>query len=314
MNQNITRLVAAASLCCALGIVMAHGPAAASGSPAQPATPVASPTPHHLPPTPTPTPPPTPTQPPTSTAPSYPCNNINAYVTRPTVSTSVCPVPPHHVVLETGYTNTTTTGVGANSTTNVPQAFIHAGIGPRIEFDFTPPSAESANNGLAKISGTSDLGFGLKTILGYTPKAEYGVGASMTLPTGSAAYTNGASTYAFVANGTYALASNVSLFGTAAYDWLVGTDSNGNLARFGSFVPSLGISYSLPSSFYVFGEAANFGKVAPTAGARSLLDYGIQKMIGQHMQLDAEAGNALNAVNGSRFHYVGAGASFLFGK
>jgi len=196
---------------------------------------------------------------------------------------------------------------------NVPQALIHAGIGPRIEFDFTPPSAESTNNGVAKISGSSDLGFGVKGILGYTPRVQYGIGASMTVPTGSPAYTNGANTYTFIVNGTYALAGNLSAFGTAGFNSLVGTNANGNLARFFSFVPALGVSYSLPKNWYVFGEAASFGHVAPNLGSRSLLDYGIQKVTG-HVQFDAEAGNALNAVNGSRFHYVGAGVSVLFGK
>ena len=244
----------------------------------------------------------------------YPCNNIYAFVTRPTVSTSPCPVPPHEAVLETGYMNTTTIGMSANSTTGVPQAFIHTGIGPRLEFDFTPPSAESTNNGVTKISGSTDLGFGFKALLGYTARAQYGVGVSMTVPSGSAAYTNGANTYSFIINGSYTLSSNLSPFSTVAFDSRVGTDSSGNLKRFASFVPALGISYTLPSNWYVYGEAMNFSKVAPNSGSQSLLDYGVQKVIGQHVQLDAEVGNALNVVSGSRYHHVGAGASFLFGK
>jgi hypothetical protein len=259
-----------------------------------------------------PTPTPSPTVTPAPAAP-YPCTNINADVTRPSASTSVCAVQPRHVVVETGYTNTTTTGVGANSTTNVPQAFIRTGIGPRIEFNFTPPSAESTNNGIATTSGTSDIGFGLKAVLGYSSRGLYGIGGSMTVPTGSAAFTNGANTYELTLNGSYSLTSSLSLFGTAGFASLVGTDANGNLARFGSFIPSVGVTYSLPSSWYVFVEGADFGKVAPNAGNRLLVDYGVQKASGR-VQFDAEAGNALNVVNGSRYHYVGAGVSALFGK
>ena len=248
-----------------------------------------------------------------SAGPAYPCNNVNAYVTRPTVSTSVCAVQPRQFVIETGYTNTTTIGAGANSTTNVPQAFIHTGIGPRIEFDLTPPSAESANNGIATTSGTSDLGFGLKAVAGYSSRALYGLGVSMTVPSGSAAFTNGANTYEVTLNGSYSLTSSLSLFGTAGFASLVGPDVNGNLARFGSFIPSLGATYSLPANWYVFVEGANFGKVTPSGGSRTLIDYGIQKVSGR-VQFDAETGNALNVVNGSRFHYVGAGVSALFGR
>lgn len=247
------------------------------------------------------------------TAPPYPCNNINAYVTRPTVATSACAVQPGQVVLETGYTNTTTTGVGANSTINVPQAFVHAGISPRIEVNFTPPSAQSTNNGMMKTSGDGDVGFGTKAVLGYSSRAVYGVGGSMTLPTGSSAYTNGANTYELLLNGSYTLTNTLSLFGTAGFTSLVGTDANGNLARFGSFIPAVGATYSLPSNWSVFVEGANFSKIAPNAGSRTLVDYGIIKVAGR-MQFDAEVGNTPNAGSGSRFHYVGFGVSALFGR
>jgi hypothetical protein len=248
-----------------------------------------------------------------ATSSTYPCNNINAYVTRPTIATSVCAVQPGQIVIETGYMNTATTGTGANSTATYPQALVKTGIGPRIEFDLTPPSVVNTNNGVATISGTSDLGLGVKAVLGYSSRALYGIGASMTVPTGSAAFTNGANTYSLILNGTYSLTSALSLFSTLGYSSLVGTDANGKLARFGSFIPSAGVSYSLPSNWYAFVEAANFGKLGPTGGSRTIIDYGIEKVVGR-TQFDAEVGNALNVVNGSRFHYVGAGVSVLIGK
>ena len=249
----------------------------------------------------------------TATTLPYPCNNINAYVTRPSVSTSVCAVQPGQVVVETGYINITMTGAAPNSTTSIPQAFIHTGIGPRIELNLSPPSAQNTQNGIAKTLGTTDIGFGVKAVLGYTSRALYGIGASMTVPSGSAAFTNGANTYELIVNGSYSLTSRLSLFGTAGFASLVGADAKGDVGRFGSFIPSLGTTYSLPSNWYVFVEGANFGKVAPNAGSRTLVDYGIQKVVGR-TQFDAEAGNALNVVNGSRSHYVGVGVSVLLGK
>jgi hypothetical protein len=206
-----------------------------------------------------------------------------------------------------------TTGTGANSTASFPQTFIHMGIGPRIEFGLTPPSDQIVNNGITRTSGTSDLGFGLKAVLGYSERAIYGVGLSMTVPTGSAAFTNGADTYALIINGSYTLTSRFSLFGTAGLDSLVGADANGKLVRFGSFIPSMGATYSLPSNWFLYAEGASFGKVAPNAGSRGLIDYGVQKLCGR-VQFDASAGNAPNVVSGSRFHYVGFGVSALFGE
>jgi hypothetical protein len=248
-----------------------------------------------------------------SAALSYPCTNINAYATRPSVSTSACAVQPGQFAVETGYTLTATTGAGANSTASFPQMFIHTGIGPRIEFGLTPPSIQITNDGVTRTSGPSDLGFGLKATVGYSSRAVYGVGASMTVPTGSAAFTNGADTYALIINGSYTLTSRFSLFGTAGIDSLAGPDANGNLVRFGSFIPSIGATYSLPSNWFFYAEGASFGKVAPNAGSRGLIDYGVQKLCGR-VQFDASAGNALNVVSGSRLHYVGFGVSALFGK
>jgi hypothetical protein len=243
----------------------------------------------------------------------YPCTNINAYATRPSVSTSPCAVRPGQIAVETGYSETTTTGAGANSAANYPQMFVHAGIGPRMEVGFTAPSTQIVNNGIIRASGTSDLGFGLKETLGYSSRGIYGIGLSMTVPTGSAAFTNGSDTYALIVNGSYTLSSQFSLFGTAGFDSLTGTDARGNIVRFGSFIPSVGATYSLPSNWFVYVEGASFGTVAPNAGSRRLVDYGVQKLCGR-VQFDASAGNALNVVGGSRFHYVGFGVSALFGK
>jgi hypothetical protein len=243
----------------------------------------------------------------------YPCTNVNAYATRPSVSTSACAVQPGQIVVETGYTETTAIGAGANDSANYPQIFIHTGIGPRIEFGLTAPSVQITNDGTTRSTGTSDLGFGLKATLGYTSSVVYGIGISMTVPTGSAAFTNGADTYAIIVNGSYTMTSRLSFFGTAAFDSLTGTDTNGKLQRFGSFIPSLGATYSLPSNWFVYAEGASFGTVAPNAGSRGLIDYGVQKLCGR-VQFDASAGNALNVVSGSRFHYVGFGVSALFGK
>jgi hypothetical protein len=243
----------------------------------------------------------------------YPCTNINAYATRPSVSTSPCAVEPGQIAVETGYTETTTISAGANASANYPQLFIHTGIGPRIEFGMTAPSIQIVNDGITRTTGTSDLGFGLKETLGYTSSAIYGIGVSMTVPTGSAAFTNGADTYALIFNGSYTMTSRLSFFSTAAFDSLAGTDANGKLVRFGSFIPSVGATYSLPSNWFVYAEGASFGKIAPNAGSRGLIDYGVQKLCGR-VQLDASAGNALNVVSGSRFQYVGFGVSALFGN
>src|ERR1700727_2398395 len=56
--------------------------------------------------------------------PSDPCGSIISIVTRPTVTTSVCTVRTGRVLIENGYTNTTTTGPGGGVTVSYPQSLI----------------------------------------------------------------------------------------------------------------------------------------------------------------------------------------------
>ena len=72
-----------------------------------------------------------------------PCTSLSAIITRPSVTNSVCTVRPNHVLVETGYTNTTTPGVG--NTVTYPLTLIRVGTKiPGLEFDLTPPSVVRA--------------------------------------------------------------------------------------------------------------------------------------------------------------------------
>jgi hypothetical protein len=52
------------------------------------------------------------------------------------MTTSVCTVRPHDVLLESGYTNTETTGAGGGTTVSYPQAYLRFGASdPHLEFD-----------------------------------------------------------------------------------------------------------------------------------------------------------------------------------
>jgi hypothetical protein len=85
---------------------------------------------------------PAPSPSPTPSAPSDPCGSILSIVTRPTVTTSVCTVRPHDVLIESGYTNTQTAGARGGTTVAYPHAYLRFGTSdPRLEFDVTPPIA-----------------------------------------------------------------------------------------------------------------------------------------------------------------------------
>ena len=190
-------------------LVLALVPAAALAQ----ATPAASPVPA---PSPSPTPaPPSPYFP--ALGNNDPCTSLSAIVTRPTVGNSVCTVRPNHVLVETGYQNTTASGGG--NTVAYPQSLIRVGTSvPALEFDVAPPSLARTNAG-GLTTGTTDAGAGLKYVFGYTPKFNYGGQIFVTAPTGLNGFSAGGSqtTYALQAGYTLSPKYHYVGFGASYY-------------------------------------------------------------------------------------------------
>ena len=119
------RLIAAVSFACAAGVSTAA--LAQTTTPTPSAAPAAAATP---------------------AAPSDPCGSILSIVNRPTIGTGVCPVQTGHFDVETGYTNTDTTGPGGNVTGNYPQGLIRIGTADtHLDFEVGTPSFNTSNAG-----------------------------------------------------------------------------------------------------------------------------------------------------------------------
>jgi hypothetical protein len=235
-----------------------------------------------------------------------PCTSLSAIITRPSVTNSVCTVRPNHVLVETGYTNTTTPGVG--NTVTYPLTLIRVGTKiPGLEFDLAPPSVIRASSALGKFTGTSDVGAGLKYVLGYTPKFNYGAQVFFTAPTGTNGFSANGTNSNYALQAGYTINSVLSLAGAAQI-----FDFANNGAHYSSFVPSLILSASLPMSSGVFVEAARFSN-ANGAGTPARMQYmgGITHDIGQRLQLDVEAGLSPTVATG-KYHFLGFGAAYYF--
>jgi hypothetical protein len=215
-------------------------------------------------------------------------------------------VRPNHVLVEGGYTNTTTPGVG--STVNYPLTLIRVGTKiPGLEFDLAPPSVIRTSSAGGVLTGTSDVGAGLKYVLGYTPKFNYGAQVFFTAPTGTKAFSANGTNASYALQAGYTINSVLSLSGAAQ---LFEFANNG--ARFSSFVPSLLLNASLPMSSGVFVEAARFSN-ANGAGTPARMQYmlGVTHDVGQRLQLDVEAGLSPMIAPG-KSHFIGAGAAYYF--
>jgi hypothetical protein len=255
---------------------------------------------------------PSPSASPSSAPLSDPCGSILSTVNRPTVATSPCSVRTDHVLLESGYTNTTTTGNGAGTTASYPQSLLRVGTAnPNVEYDITFPTYERSRAAGAVVGGSGDVAVGLQTELGYSSSAVWGANAFVTLPTGSTAFTAGSSQYVGNFNVSDTLSPAMSLFGTVGFDELSAIDGAGNSQSYFTFVPSIGAALTLSPVSQAFAEAAYYTHAGLGLGSKVLYDFGYQHTLGPHVLLDVNAGFSPSISNGSRQHYVGAGISLM---
>jgi hypothetical protein len=245
-----------------------------------------------------------------SAGPADPCTSLLAVVTRPTVTTSVCAVKNGAWLVESGYTNTVTTGGGGGVTASYPQTLIRAGTFVRnVELEVIPPNFLRSSVGGSVASGVADTSFGAKWEIGYTSKAAYGINVFATEPTGDRAFGAGSDTYTGNLNASYTLSPEFSLASTASFQTIGALAPNGTPVRSGAFVPTLTLSAALPANSQLFGEAVYVSHAGVGLPATTLFDGGYQKEVSAQVQLDVEVGFAPTPVLGRRQHYVGVGLS-----
>jgi hypothetical protein len=232
-----------------------------------------------------------------------PCNSVSAIVGRPVQTSGVCTVRPNNVLIETGYQNRS---ADATSTTvQYPQTTVRIGTAvPALEVDIGLPLYERLNVAGNMTAGTTDIGEGLRYVLGYSARFNYGANVFFTQPSGTNGLSAGASTQTYNFNYGYAINSVLSLAGTVGVDSLPDGSQ-----RYTSLTPSLMLTAGLPSATGLFVEAAQFtnGGGAGTP-IRTQFMTGITRGLGSRLQADVEVGRSVSpTTRGDRF--VGFGLS-----
>jgi hypothetical protein len=213
--------------------------------------------------------------------------------------------------VESGYTNTVTTGTGGGITISYPQALVRLGVTQHLEFAITPPSHNSSSLGGSIVGGSTDMNFGAKWELGYNAKGVWGVNGVISAPTGDLAFTAGDAQYTGNVNWGYAFNSIWSATGTFSFNSLVALNAASQTQRYSAFIASIEFTAALPGTSQAFAEYAYFSHAAPGAGSKSIIDFGYQRDLGPHVQVDVEYGFQPTIVNGQKLHYIGAGLSFM---
>ncbi len=247
-----------------------------------------------------------------SSAPSDPCASLSSLVSRPTFSTAVCAVKADDLLIETGYTNATTSGSGANGTVTYPQANLRVGLGGGLEFDLVPPSL-ARYAGTLRANGITDGAIGAKYEIGDTSKFSYGLNVLYTLASGTAPFSGFGDGILANANATYTVSPAVGLYATFGYnEQSAGTQTVP--ARYHDYQTSLGGSLALPPNVNVFFEGFDQSSTGVGLGGRFAIDTGIEKDLGSRVQLDANYYDYLGVQNGGHQHSVGLGAAYLIGR
>ena len=229
--------------------------------------------------------------------------SLLATLNRPTIGYSACAVPAGAIVLEEGYQNTYQGGAAASVITAYPQGFERAGIADRFELDLIGPSFNRERAGATRTTGYSDLGLGFKYELPQAGRFTYAFDGLLTAATPGGAFSNGGPSQTLDLDISYALSPAMGV-GTT----LAGASTSGaGTARYGTFNPSLVVTAQIPNYYQFYFELVGLTKIAPDRGGRLYIDFGVQKLIGRNLEIDAEYGIDFTPVDGSRFGYVGAG-------
>lgn len=248
-------------------------------------------------------------------------SGLGALVGRPTQTTSACTVKPNQVLVESGYQTQTVDAARSSYTyQTAPGATIRIGTALRdVELQVLPPAAIRAGG----VTALSDAGAGLKWQIGSTPSFAYGLGVSVTVPTGTAPAANpnglgssNAAAYTANANVQGALGK---IFGYGA------TLSVGRLAaaagaastRYTSVIPSLDVTAALSPTLTlaVEGYRQSNGE-GPATPSHTWFDAALEQGVGRaQFDLDYGASNRIAPAPGApgvRRRYAGLGLSYLF--
>jgi hypothetical protein len=218
------------------------------------------------------------------------------------------------VLVENGYQNTVTTGRAGSVSASYPQSLVRIGtFDPHFDVEFSPPSVTTSSAGGTTVAGASDIGIGAKYELGYSAKASWGISGVVTIPTGTPAFSAGAAQYTGDFNWGYTLSPAVGLTGTVSFNAFSARDAAGQAQPYFALIPSVVVTTTLPVvPGYGYAEYVYYSRTGPTAGAKSLVDFGYEVDIGTNLQLDLEYGVSPTSIGGSTQHYTGAGLSFMY--
>ncbi len=219
------------------------------------------------------------------------------------------------MLVELGYQNMQI-GPAMHRTTQVQiaQTFVRFGVAPRFELDLFGPSDVLQRSELGNAAGFTDAGLGFKYELAPSQRWSVGFDGLYTPPNGARALTAGNATYGANADASYQLTQTTSIGSTLAFSSTGGYSATGTHAAYGTFMPSVLVLQQMGNAMQAYVEYVDVSRISPDVGNRAFLDLGVQRLLGDNLELDVEYGHALTGDPALRFTYVGTGIGLLVGR
>ncbi len=253
-----------------------------------------------------------PSPPPKPAATSNPCAGLLAQLNRPTVGFSPCAVDRGTAVFELGYQNTRY--AQGSSRIQIGQGFLRFGVAQRFELDIIGPNEAVQRGAGVNASGLADSGIGFKYSFVQGQRWQLGIDGLYTTPNGVRAFTAGSATLTANVDAGYELTKTTSLGTTLAFISNAGYSNAGVHGTFGTFMPSAVLIQQIDRATQAYVEYVNVSRNAPDVGASSFADTGIQRLIGNGLEVDLEYGRSLSGLAAQRFSYIGAGIGVRIGR
>lgn len=246
--------------------------------------------------------------------PPDPCagpGSLLALLDRPTVGDSACAVKPGLTVLEAGWARYSLHGMSGHAY-GYPQLELRFGLPDNNEFVLLPPNVTRIITPAGGLSGASATVMGLKHEFGYSSNWIFAGETLFTLPSGSPDFGSAATGYAV--NGVVGYSPTPAL----GFSLMLGvthlaepSNAQGG-AYYWSINPDFVVTWLTAPKVQLYGEVYGQSHIGPGQGPGYNFDGGIQYLITQNFEVDAEIGQRVsgNLAGWSRYYGVGMGLQF----
>jgi hypothetical protein len=240
--------------------------------------------------------------------PANPClgpKSLLSLLNRPTIADSACVVPPGDVVFEGGYENQISHNPQVQRSVVYPSGWLRFGLPGNWEIDISAPNYHSQTGSKAS-SGFGDVTIGAKYHIGQFGPVFLSADTKITLPSGAAAFSNGATDATVNGILDLSLTKHIGVGAQLGISTLTSQSAGAPVRRYTILQPDLVATYQLNIPLQFYAEIYRGSGFGGGAGDYSF-DGGVQYLITRWWEVDAEAGTLLSGPRGARAHYFGLG-------